>query len=174
MENYVSEQLGTLASAVLLGGLGAWLYDVLRAVRRRRQTRAVTHLTDGLYAALWLLVLLGFALHRGQGELRLYVIAGIVLGAVCYFLLLSFRLRPLWDFWTDTAAVFGRILLWPLQKATAAAKKVAVLSKKYFQFLRKYDTIKKYKWEFTRARSRTPKRGGRSSREQQKERKQEP
>lgn len=175
MENYVTEQLTTLAAAVLLGALGAWLYDLLRAIRiRHRQDRLLMHLTDGVYVVLWLLVLLGFALHRGGGELRLYMLIGIVLGVVVYFLLLSSSLRPLWDFWAETGMVFGKMLLYPLRCVIAAAKKVGVLAKKYFQFVKKYATIKKYKWEFTRIRNEGIRQGGRRIHEQQKKRKKEP
>ena len=175
MENYISEQLSTLAASLLLGALGAWLYDVLRAVRiRHRQDRLLTHLVDGAYAVMWLLVLLGFALHRGGGELRLYMIVGAGLGVAGYFGLLSRRLRPLWDFWAETGAVFGNLLLYPLHCLAVWAKKIAAFLKKCFQFAEKYATIKKYKWEFTCVRNQGVRRGGRISREQQKKRKKEP
>lgn len=175
MENYISEQLATLGASLLLGALGAWLYDLLRAVRiRHRQDRLLTHLVDSAYAVIWLLVLLGFALHRGGGELRLYMIIGAALGVTGYFWLLSQRLRPLWDFWAETGAVFGGVLLYPLHCLATWVKKFASFLKKFFQFAEKYATIKKYKWEFTRMQNQGVHRGGRISREQQKKRKKEP
>ena len=174
MENHISEQLSTLCAALLLGAWGAWLYDVLRAVRlHHRHCRAVTHLVDAAYAALWLLILLSFALHRGGGELRLYMLLGTAGGAAAYFLLLSRRLRPLWDFWAETGTVFGAMLVYPLRCLIRLAKKMAAAAKKYFQFGKKYATIKKYKWEFTRVRKQDAVRGGQVSREQQKKRKKE-
>lgn len=166
MENYVSEQLVTLLAALLLGAVGAWLYDLLRAVRLKRKSRLLTHLTDGVYVGLCLLALLGFALHRGEGELRLYMLLGIFLGTVAYFLLLSRSLRPLWDFWAEAAAAFGHVLVLPIRYLLKICKKVFCALKKYFQFAKKYAKIKKYKWNFARIRNRSMKRGGRRSREQ--------
>lgn len=174
MENHVPQQLLTLADALLLGAVGAWLYDLLRAVRlRRRRDRALTHLADGLYMALTLLALLAFALHVGDGELRLYMLMGAGLGAVGYLLLLSAPLRPLWDFWAEALEEFCRLLAWPVRQTAAGTKKFAFFVKKHFQFAGKYATIIRYQWEFTRLRSRRAQQGGRTNREKQEKSKKE-
>lgn len=75
MENYVTAQLAALCKAVLLGWLSGCVYDLLRSVRLlRRRSRALTHTLDALYGAALLLALLGFALHVGGGQLRLYML----------------------------------------------------------------------------------------------------
>ena len=51
-------------------------------------------------------LLLWFALRIGQGELRLYMLTGVALGALLYSLTLPPLLRPLWDFWLDAAVAF--------------------------------------------------------------------
>ena len=77
MENYVTAQLAALCKAVLLGWLSGCVYDLLRSVRLlRRRSRALTHTLDALYGAALLLALLGFALHVGGGQLRLYMRRG--------------------------------------------------------------------------------------------------
>ena len=172
MENYVSQQLSTLCAALLLGMLGAWLYDLLRALRLRHpRQRLVTHLSDGLYILLWLLIFLGFALHRGGGELRLYVLIAAALGCIGYFSLFSRPLRILWDFWAETCEVYGGMLLYPLRFLAAQVKKFAFFLKKYFQFMQKYATMKQYRWKFTRIRYHGVRQGGYCSGKQKKNRK---
>ena len=85
MENHVSQQLTAYLTAALLGAASAMVYDLLRAVRlRRRRDRRLTGLADGLYITVLGLLLLWFTLHIGEGELRLYMLTGVALGAVLY------------------------------------------------------------------------------------------
>ena len=66
MENHVLQQLQLLGLSALLGAAGAAFYDMLRSIRlRRRQNRTLTHLLDGLYVALALLVFSVIALRLG-------------------------------------------------------------------------------------------------------------
>jgi len=163
MENYISQQVLSLGAAVLLGLLGGLVYDLLRAVRiRKKQSRVLTHLLDGLYTLFWLLGLLWFALRIGQGELRLYMAAGILLGAVLYFNALSGFLRPLWDFWADVAAGLGHLMWLPLHFIFTVFKKWGIFFKKLFQFFKKYATIFTYKWEFILIRQGSTGKGGHS------------
>ncbi len=169
MENHVHQQLQLLALSALLGAAGAVLYDLLRAVRlRRRQSRPLTHLLDGLYVLLGLLVMSLFTLRLGGGELRLYMLLGTGLGAVLYFLLPAPLLRPLWDFWTDAAAETVRLLILPFSLLRARIKKLCKLAKKDFLFLRKYAKIRKYKWEFVLLRRAAAGGGGTKHREKGK------
>ena len=104
MENYVTAQLAALCKAVLLGWLSGCVYDLLRSVRLlRRRSRALTHTLDALYGAALLLALLGFALHVGGGQLRLYMLLGAAAGCVLYFWAFRGIFRPLWGFWTGAA-----------------------------------------------------------------------
>ena len=160
------QQLRLLALSGLLGALGAVFYDMLRAVRLlRRDSRPLTHLLDGLYAALLLLAVSVFALRLGEGELRLYMLLGIVLGAVLYFLLPSALLRPVWDFWTAAAAETARLLRLPFSLCLGLIKKLCKTAKKVFLFLRKYAKIKNYKWEFVLLRRHADTEGGSRHRE---------
>lgn len=161
MENYISEQLLAFGEAVLLGLLGGLVYDLLRAVRiRKKKDLVLTHQLDGLYALFLLLGLLWFALKIGKGELRLYMIGGIAIGAVLYFCGLSQLLRPLWDFWVDAAACLLHILWLPFHFFGILCKKLCLFCEKLFLFLQKYATIFTYKWEFILIRKHCTDRGG--------------
>ena len=109
MENHVPQQLTAYLTAAALGAASAMVYDLLRTVRlRRRRDRQLTGLLDGLYIAVLGFLLLWFALRIGQGELRLYMLTGVALGALLYSLTLPPLLRPLWDFWLDAAVALKK------------------------------------------------------------------
>ena len=144
MGNYVTAQLVTFAHAALLGAVCAVVYDLLRSVRLlRRRSVLLTHALDGVYAALVLLAVFLFALRRGEGELRLYMLLAMALGAIFYFAALSALLRPLWDFWASAAAAFLALLWKPLGIAAKGGKKFLIYIKKLFHFLCKCATIGK-------------------------------
>ncbi|MEI3124140.1 MAG: spore cortex biosynthesis protein YabQ [Oscillospiraceae bacterium] len=136
MENYVTAQLAALCKAVLLGWLSGCVYDLLRSVRLlRRRSRALTHTLDALYGAALLLALLGFALHVGGGQLRLYMLLGAAAGCALYFWAFRGIFRPLWGFWTGAAASMAALLARPARFALKTAKKIGRFLKKHFHFL---------------------------------------
>ena len=111
----LSEQARCFLASLLLGFIHSLLYDLLRAVRRQRATkRRFTSALDLLYCAAFALLTFLFALRIGGGELRLYMLAFIALGAYLSFALLSPLLRPIWDFWADCLFAFARHLRAPL------------------------------------------------------------
>ena len=111
----IGAQLDALWRSLFLGAALALLYDGLRALRMRRRTRrALTDLLDALYCLFLAAALLAFTLRVGRGELRLYMLAFALLGAVLSFTLLSPLLRPLWDFWAGCLFAFARLLRAPL------------------------------------------------------------
>lgn len=117
----IGAQLDALWRALFLGAAFALLYDGLRALRLRRRTRrALTDLLDALYCLFLAAALLAFTLRIGQGELRLYMLAFIALGAYLSFALLSPLLQPLWEFWAD--CLFG--LRPSSARAASAGKKI--------------------------------------------------
>lgn len=129
----IGAQLDALWRSLFLGAAFALLYDGLRALRLRRRTRrALTDLLDALYCLFLTAALLAFTLRIGQGELRLYMLAFIALGAYLSFALLSPLLRPLWDFWADCLFAFARLLRAPL-----------LLVKKYYGKLHKFGSHSK-------------------------------
>lgn len=144
MENYVAGQLECLGQALLLGLVGGVSYDLLRAIRLRWRRRWLTHVSDALYVVVLGLAVFLFAMGRGQGELRLYMLLGIALGGVAYFAFLSCLFRPLWEFWTETAAALAVFLWRPVAWSVEFIKKAVCTAKKYFYFWRKYATITMY------------------------------
>lgn len=173
MENHVVQQLCLLGLSVLLGAGGALLYDIIRtAVRLRRRARNwLTHLADGLYAIAMLAVLAVFTRRYGGGELRLFMVLGILGGAALYFLLPAALLRPLWEFWAETVAQTLHLLCVPAALIGKLMKKFYRRAKKDFLFYRKYAKIRRYKWDFILIHRRIGGKGGRIHRERRKKNK---
>ena len=87
MELPVTLQAAEFAASVLLGLALSVLYDALRALRRLRPR--LTLPLDVLFALTVAAALLLFALYPGRGLFRLFAFAGLLLGALGYFLTLS-------------------------------------------------------------------------------------
>lgn len=147
MENYVTAQLSTLGWSVLLGLVCALVYDLLRTVRLRRGRAWLMHTLDAVYVAAALLAVVLMALQRGQGELRLYMLLGMALGAVMYVVLLRQVLQPAWQFWVDTMAAFIRFVWFPIHFLWKALKKACDTAKKLFHFWQKCATMTMYMWK---------------------------
>ena len=147
MENYVSAQLITWGWSALLGLLCALVYDLLRTVRLRRGSAWLMHVLDAVYAAAVLLAVILLALQQGQGELRLYMLLGMALGALGYGLLLRRLLLPVWRFWVDTAAEFLRLIYFPVDFVWKTFKKTGCFAKKLFHFWEKYAIMTLYLWK---------------------------
>jgi len=115
MENHISAQLVLLGQSVLLGAGLAVVYDLFRPLRLRRPR--LTWMWDGLYCLTALLCVFLFLLRCAAGTLRLYILLGLGGGAVFYFCLLCALVRPIWDFWADTADWIAQLLALPLRGA---------------------------------------------------------
>ena len=126
----IGAQLDALWRSLFLGAAFALLYDCLF-----------------LTAAL-----LAFTLRIGQGELRLYMLAFVALGAYLSFALLSPLLRPLWDFWADCLFAFARLLRAPLLLVKKYYGKLHKFAKKLFLFSRRTLIIENYKRSARRSR----------------------
>lgn len=152
MEGYVSQQLALFLRSILLGGTLGLVYDLLRALRRLGGKTWGT-LLDALYCVFAVLAVFFFVL-AGDGELRIFVLAGIVGGGVLFFCLLSRPLRPLWDFWLD-------IFLSPARLIRDVAKKLTIIFKdfykKLFSFIRNWITMNVTHWR--RRKKREPEKG---------------
>jgi hypothetical protein len=145
MENYISSQLALFLLSGLLGALGAFVYDLIRAVRLR--TGAGVHLCDALYCVLAAVSGAAFTMSAG-GVLRLYMIVGMLCGFALYFLTASAQMRQILDFWTLAGAKSARILAAPAVFLSKRLKNVIERAKKLFYFRRKWFRIFYYKWEF--------------------------
>ena len=144
MGNAVSQQLSALLWALAFGLLcGAW-YDFLRALRLKGKKRWVESLLDILFCLSCTAGCLSFALRLG-GELRLFVLLGVGLGAGVYFLLVRGWMQPIWRFWADCLQDFLHLLLLPLRAGAALSKKIMHFSKRLFHFYVKCFIIKHYR-----------------------------
>lgn len=128
----LTEQLAMFCRSILLGGVLALAYDLLRALRGLGG-RLWGGVLDGFYCFLAVSALFLFVM-AGDGELRLFFLAGALGGAVLFFCLFSPWLRPLWDFWLE-------ILLSPLRLARDMAKKCWRTGKKLFFRVRNWGRI---------------------------------
>ncbi|MBE6963886.1 MAG: hypothetical protein E7443_04705 [Ruminococcaceae bacterium] len=137
----VSEQLLAFGQSILLGLSAGVLYDLLRTVRLRLPRS--TAVLDGLYCLCVGAAAFLFLLRRGSGELRGFMALGGVGGAVLFFCALSRPLRPVWDFWAETAAHLLRLLALPLALCRVILKKTVRQLKKLFYFAWKCYTIGK-------------------------------
>ena len=147
MENYVSVQLVTWGWSALLGLLCALVYDLLRTVRLRRGSAWLMHALDAVYVAAVLLAIILLALQQGQGELRLYMLLGMALGALGYGSLLRPIVLPVWRFWVDTMVEFLHLVWLPVNLLWKTAKKACRFLKKLFHFWQKYATMTLYLWK---------------------------
>ena len=112
----LSEQARCFLASLLLGFILSLLYDLLRAVRLQRATkRRFTSALDLLYCAAFALLTFLFALRIGGGELRLYMLFSVLLGAVSYFAFCARLFRPLWAFWAEVLFSFARLAAAPLR-----------------------------------------------------------
>ena len=161
MGSDIASQLAVLSRAFLLGSGFALLYDALRAVRLHRRTRrALTDTLDALYSLLLAAALLAFALRVGSGELRLYTLLAVAVGAALTFGFLSPLLRPLWDFWADSLFAFARLLRAPFRLAKNYYGKLHKSAKKLFLFSRRALIIRNYRRSARRGRRRAEQKGG--------------
>ena len=144
----LTEQLAMFFRSILLGGALGLLYDLLRALRALGG-RVWGGVLDSVYCVLSA-ALLFFFVMAGDGELRLFFLAGAAGGAVLFFCLLSPVLRPLWDFWLE-------ILLSPVRLAAGAGKKCCRSAKNVLLRGRNMITIECRHWMSKRKRS--PRKG---------------
>ena len=121
MELQISDQAAAFSGGLLLGAALGLVYDLLRCLRACRG-RWGTALADALYCLTVLTAVFYFAMAFGRGLLRIYMVLGVVAGAVLFFCFFSRPLRPLWDYWRDSLAAALGILLAPVRFFLGLAK----------------------------------------------------
>ena len=75
---------------IVIGALTAVMFDFFRILRKTFKTPDfITHIEDVLFGIItWFLVIYSL-IFLNNGNLRLYIIIGIILGIILYFLLFS-------------------------------------------------------------------------------------
>ena len=136
----ISRQLILFGQSVLFGVCAAVVYDLIRSVRRFLPR--LTPLFDVLYAVGLTFAAAAFLFRPARGELRGYMLTGAAGGAVIFFCAFSQPLRPLWDFWTGTAARIAGIFMLPLHRMKILLKKTFQNGKNLFYFAGKCLTIR--------------------------------
>lgn len=144
MGGLFSQQLLTFGQSVLLGISVGILYDLLRPFRLLLPR--IAPLLDGLFCAAVGGGSFLFLLRRGSGELRGFLIVGILGGVVLFFCMFSEWLRPVWRFWTDTLMWMVSMLIRPIRRIKNFCKKTVRHGKNLFYFARKCYTIRRTKW----------------------------
>ena len=145
MENHISAQLVMFGQSILLGLAVGLLYDLLRPVRLRVPWLA--GFLDSLYCLAAAAAVFLFTIRQAEGQLRLYVLLGILGGGALFFGLFSAPLRPVWDFWADAAGDLLRLLAIPGRGLLAVCKKMWKAEKNLFYFCKKYYTIESTRQE---------------------------
>lgn len=133
MGNYISEQMLLFLQAIALGAVLGLVYDLLGALRGLGG-----RLWGGALDVLFCLTSAGSVFlftMAGSGELRVFMVLGIVGGAVLFWCLLSGLLRPVWAFWLGLA-------LLPARLAGKLLKKCGQPAKKVFSFWQNWFTMK--------------------------------
>lgn len=132
MGNEIPRQLAQFFRSILMGGALALGYDVARALHvlggKTLEILLDTFVSIGAAFALFLLIM------AEEGELRLFILIGVLGGAVLFFSLVSPSLRPVLGFWIDLSLV-------PLRLGHKIMRKMQLFFKKVFSFLRGWFTI---------------------------------
>lgn len=133
MGNYVSEQLALFLQSIALGAVLGLIYDLL-GVLRSLGGRLWGGVLDALFCLTAACAVFLFVM-AGNGELRIFIILGIVGGAVLFWCLLGGLLRPIWRFWLG-------LLLFPVRLVKKFLGKCGRKGKKVFSFWQNWVTIK--------------------------------
>lgn len=142
MEVSVYTQIIQAVAAISLGIMFGFFYDLLRALRRRLKLSIIAAVAD---TAFWIVAgtavfILGMVI--GQGEIRIFMILCIVVGAVLYFISLSKLTLTLCDFILECIIKIIGIIIYPFLCIGKIIKKFAQKIKKCFELISKCGIIK--------------------------------
>lgn len=110
--------------ALALGGLVGVAYDVCRVIRRAfSHSWAMVLLEDMLFFALCTVVLFRYFMELGGGEVRLFAVAGLLLGWVIYFFTLGSIVMKLSGVIIDFIRRIWKAITVPVSKAVKCLSK---------------------------------------------------
>lgn len=88
MAEFIVEELYVFLVMIAIGAAMSATYDVLRIIRRAvRHSVAVTSCEDVLYWIIWAFLAYRIFLFINDGCFRVYMIAGILIGALAYYMI---------------------------------------------------------------------------------------
>ena len=133
-------QLRQAVVSLAAGAAAGLLYDFM-AVLRRDAGMVGALILDSLFGLLMAVGLFLLGYGPGGGELRLFMLAFLLVGMALYFVCMGGRARRIM---TKIYAFLLRVvakLLWPAKKVYIFLKKVKKIAKKAFQKLKKWYTL---------------------------------
>ena len=135
------QALSFLGAAALGGALGL-VYDLFRLLRGRLGWRLLGMALDLLYWPLAVAALFVYSVAAGDGEVRFYLMAGVALGGVLYFLFLSWLALLIGGWAADLAGFLWSALLRPVRWFQKTLKKIWKKTKKFFHYRLKWYRIR--------------------------------
>jgi len=135
----LANQLMCAALSLALGAAAGLLYDVLHEMRTMFRSVLISALMDILFWMVCIAAVFMLAMTAGQGELRIYMVAGIAGGGAIYLSTVSRAVRTILR--RVTRAV-KRAIAAPAAYAARQTKKSAKIAKNIFQLKKNYCTMK--------------------------------
>lgn len=139
----IAEQGWGFLGSVLLGVCLGILYDLFRLFRVRLRLRWLGGFLDLSFWLVTVCALFIYAVEMGNGEVRVYLMVGIVAGGGGYFRLCSPLTRFLGDKCADGLGFLWKIFLLPLRGFVGLWKKFIKNQKNLFHYRKKWYRIKK-------------------------------
>lgn len=136
------DQALTFLGAAGLGTALGLVYDLFRILRRRVRLPLLGSALDLLFWALVTAGLFLYAIAAGGGQLRIYMVLALFLGAVVYFLALSRPALFLAGLVADGIAFLWKLCTFPLVLLGHVSKKIEKVAKKHFHYGRRWYNIK--------------------------------
>ena len=147
-------QAWLFAATVATGAAAGVFYDFFRVLRRAwRHPRWLVHVQDMLFWLVATVLIFYYMLHRNAGEIRPFMLVGMVTGAVLYFATISRWVVKgtvtVVKFVEKVIRTMVRIILLPLRLLLVFvephAKKAAHKSNQYLRRVQRYGRIKWHK-----------------------------
>ena len=141
MEIRITEQAALAALSLILGAAMGLVYDLFKAFRLRVRRKGFTAFSDMLYCALAALILFAFGMGPGGGQLRLYMVIAVCVGAAVYGFLASRTVLAVFSRFADAAARAWHVMWRPVKRALQKMKKILKNIKNIFQKFSGWFTI---------------------------------
>ena len=137
----VTGQALAFLGAMALGGALGIVYDLFRLLRGRLGWRGLGAVLDLVYWPLAAAALFAYSVTAGDGVVRVYLMAGVALGGVLYFLMLSWAALLLGGWMADLTGLLWAILLCPIRWLHRVWKNFWKNAKKIFHYRLKWYRI---------------------------------
>lgn len=124
MNELIYQQIKILAIFILAGICIGVLFDFFRAQRRVFKTyNFITYIQDILFWILSGIILIIAIMKYNNGEIRVYMISGVILGIIIYLRLISKYIIKVNTSILKFIIKFIKFILFPLKKICEIAKK---------------------------------------------------